>query len=72
MGEKEKWDSLRFMERNGTGDSRVERRNLLRVASPATWVMVRSQPQLLLRVMSRFIATQQQESVLMSVTRFCH
>ena len=29
MGEKEKWDSLSIMKKDGTGDSRVERSNLL-------------------------------------------
>jgi hypothetical protein len=29
MGEKEKWSSLSIMKRDGTGDLRVERRNLL-------------------------------------------
>jgi hypothetical protein len=48
-------------------DSRMERSRLLWVASPAIWVMVRSQPELLQRAMSESVAMQQQGSVSMSI-----
>lgn len=41
-------------------------------ASVTLEVMVRAQPELLLRSMARFIATQWWESVLMSMIHFCH
>lgn len=56
MGERGNWSSLSVMKRGRTGDWRMERSSLLKVASSATWTMVRGQPELLLRAMSESVA----------------
>ena len=55
MGEKEKLNSLSTRMRGGTGEERIERKSLTRVAIPAT---VKSQPMLQLKAMSGSMAVQ--------------
>lgn len=67
MGEEEKRNGLSTMKRRGTGDLRVERNSLMRIACPATWGHGEVQLVLLLRTVPGSMAMQQQESVSMMV-----
>lgn len=67
MGEKAKYGSLSIMEKDGTGDSRVERSSLCEWPALSLGAMVRSQVQLTLKHMFESLPMQPQGSVSISM-----